>query len=210
LGGEGASQPVKASDIQLALPESASRTTTLIATQASSAVLDRLWPSRELSHQLGVMHRDAKTFSNVPVSSIEQACEKAQWHLKKGADVYFGCAEFSTNGTRKADNAVSASAFWLDIDCGQDKAAAGKGYLDVAEAQVAVSNFCGEAELPEPTHLVNSGGGLHAYWALSSAVDAQEWIALARQFKDLTQRLCLMADPSRTADIAIGGGVSIN
>ncbi|MEI8266079.1 MAG: phage/plasmid primase, P4 family [Betaproteobacteria bacterium] len=148
------------------------------------------------------MHRDAKTFSNVPVSSIEQACEKAQWHLKKGADVYFGCAEFSTNGTRKADNAVSASAFWLDIDCGQDKAAAGKGYLDVAEAQVAVSNFCGEAELPEPTHLVNSGGGLHAYWALSSAVDAQEWIALARQFKDLTQRLCLMADPSRTADIA--------
>lgn len=131
---------------------------------------------------------------------------------KQKRDVYFACASYKadqykddTGKTRRrtADNAAWAKSFWLDIDCGEDKATVGNGYRDVETATAALQNFVQVTHLPQPM-LVGSGGGLHVYWPLTANIPATRWIEIAKSLKQLTQ--CtgtrLLADESRTADIA--------
>ncbi len=83
-----------------------------------------------------------------------------------------------------------------------DKATAGKGYLTVEDAEEAIQRFCNDTGLPLPTHIVNSGRGLHVYWVLDRALDRDIWKASAEKFKALTNYLKFLVDGSRTADIA--------
>jgi hypothetical protein len=108
--------------------------------------------------------RDSKTCQS---TAVADAVEQAQKLSSEGTEVYFACAEYLTPDSRKAANASGACAFWMDIDCGEDKAAAGKGYATVEDAEDALRKFCEDAGLPQPTHIVHSGGGLHVYWVIA-------------------------------------------
>ena len=121
---------------------------------------------------------------------------------KAGRDTYFACAEYKTPDNRKATNAAGACAFWVDIDVDAQKAAKGKGYETLEDAKLALAEFCLHAGLPMPTHLVASGGGLHAYWVLDAFIDHDMWTSCAAKLKALTNALGFLADDSRTGDIA--------
>jgi hypothetical protein len=102
---------------------------------------------------------------------------------------------------RVPENRAEAKAFWLDIDCGADKAEKGKGYEDKRAATTAVLRFSKQIGWPAPM-LVSSGNGLHCYWPLEEEIPADEWVALAKWLKAATAHFGLLADPSRTADFA--------
>lgn len=167
-----------------------------------SKFLNAMWRSEEGAHFIGI--RDPKTgvFRNQYVSDVATAIEQANEYSSKGFDVYFACAEFKTTENRKESNVAGACAFWVDVDCGDDKAAAGKGYRTIEDAEQALNAFCATAHIPLPTHTVSSGGGLHLYWALTERLDAQLWKAMAAKLKALAKAQGFLADPSRTADIA--------
>lgn len=177
------------------------------ATEAShdldpGLLLQALWPTGTAVHQLAYRDGADGKFRNVVVRDIGHAMAEGRRLDAAGADVYIGCAEYRTADSRKAENSSGACAFWADVDCGADKAADARGYLDPAAASVALSLFCAAANLPEPTHVVASGGGLHLYWAFKSPMAPDAWQAGARSLKALFIRHGFLADPSRTADIA--------
>ena len=136
------------------------------ANPPGSQLLGAMWRSTDLCHQLGILDRQ-KRFKNLPVDGVDDAMVQAVKLSSEGTEVYFACAEYETPDSRVAANASGAWAFWMDIDCGEDKAAAGKGYATIEDAEIALSKFCKDAGLPQPTHIVHSGGGLHAYWVVA-------------------------------------------
>ena len=167
-----------------------------------SRLLDAMWPSLNLAHQIGILDRQNHRFKNLPVDGAANATERAQKLSSEGKEVYFACAEYLTPDSRTAANASGACAFWMDIDCGEDKAAAGKGYATVDDAEDALRKFCRDTGLPKPTHIVHSGGGLHLYWVLDDVISREAWQSYAKKLKDLTKVCDFLADDSRTADIA--------
>ncbi len=129
----------------------------------------------------------------------------------EGRTVYFTCATYAEpcitgpDGKRRyrvKENVFQVKAVWLDIDCGADKAAKGAGYGTKREGAQALKELCKAAGLPSPTWIVDSGNGLHVYWALLEAVSREAWEATTGRFKNLCQALGFLADPSRTSDAA--------
>lgn len=165
-------------------------------------LLAALWRSPDLCHQVGVLDRPSGHFSNHPVSNIGDAIDKTAASSAAGNDAYVACAEYATPDNRTAANASGAWAFWLDIDVGDRKAAEGRGYATIKEAQQAVEKFCIEADLPHPTHQVGSGSGLHVYFVCDGLISREVWLTSARKMKALTHALDLHADDTRTADLA--------
>jgi hypothetical protein len=127
-------------------------------------------------------------------------------------DAFFACASYiqesytDDDGKRRqrtGDNAGWVKSFWLDIDCGPDKAAEGKGYATINDALAALLGFIDAVGLPKPV-IVYSGGGLHVYWPLTEAINKEQWLPVAKQLKALTQcpAIRLLADDARTSDVA--------
>lgn len=163
--------------------------------------LSALWRSNRF-HQLGTLDRQTKKFKNLHVNDINAAVKRALDLSAGGSDAYLAIAEYQTPNSRTAINASGAFAFWLDIDCGPAKAAAGNGYETTEEALQALDAFCTKSGVPYPTHIVNSGAGLHVYFVLDSFIAHDAWLANAVKFKALTHALNFLADDARTADIA--------
>lgn len=133
--------------------------------------------------------------------TFEELCANLLGVDAGGADAYFGCASFKDGSSRRGDNALCAKSFWVDIDCGAEKAAGGLGYASADIALQALDDFANALDLPLPM-VVRSGYGLHAYWVLDAAADAAEWLPVARALKQALERFGVLADPTRTADIA--------
>lgn len=165
-------------------------------------LLNALWRSPDKVHQVGALNRLTKFFTNTPVKDAVDALTRTQALSAQGVDTYFACAEYLSPGSRKADNVAGAYVFWGDIDVAPGKGADGKGYETLDEAKAALKKFRIEAGLPKPTHVVESGGGLHAYWVLDAFVDRATWQAYATKLKAIAKHLGFLADPTRTADIA--------
>jgi hypothetical protein len=152
-------------------------------------------------------------FEHHACDTFEEMAAKAQVIDAEGKDAYFACASFKqesyinpTDGKKKqrtAENAGWAKAFWLDIDCGADKAAKGEGYATVADAEFELQMFIRKIGLPMPM-VVLSGGGLHCYFPLDKTITKEEWKPVADKLKALTKSngLKFLADQSRTSDIA--------
>jgi hypothetical protein len=142
------------------------------------------------------------------VATHEQLADQVLNPSNATKENYFALARFCPHQTangypgRQGDLATSAKSFWLDLDCGQDKAGKGEGYLTQQKALAALAEFADDWEFPTPTYVVNSGGGLHVYWCLAQEIPATEWRPVAARLKALTERHKLRADPTRTADIA--------
>lgn len=127
--------------------------------------------------------------------------------------VYFACSSFkqpyievdkdgkTRRKYRVEENWNRAKAFWMDVDCGAEKAAKGAGYATKREAAAAVVAFCKQINWPTPT-IVDSGGGLHCYWTLTKPIKHGSWVKVAGALKACTKHFGLLADPTRTADFA--------
>lgn len=100
---------------------------------------------------------------------------------------------------RTEQNWDRAKAFWVDIDCGQDKFDRGEGYLTKADAAKAIFKFADTIGWARPM-LVDSGNGLHAYWPLTKPLKSESWRKLANVLKATLAHEGVRADPTRTAD----------
>jgi hypothetical protein len=154
----------------------------------------------------------AGSCSNHACHSFDEMVQKVHELDTHGFDTFFACASFKQESyidgkdkrrQRTGDNAGWVKSFWLDIDCGPDKAEDGKGYAKIKEALAALLEFVSVVGLQKPT-VVFSGGGLHVYWLLANTITKEQWIPVAEQLKALTHcpAVRLIADNSRTADIA--------
>ena len=105
----------------------------------------------------------------------------------KNTTVYHACAAYHTRENRCARNVRAVKAFWLDLDVGDDKASNGKGYTNKVDALEALEEFCKTVGLPRPL-IVDSGGGIHAYWVLDAEIDAKTWKSVANKLKNLARQ----------------------
>lgn len=188
------------SEQSIGTPSTIASSVAICAAQAK-ALIGAFWRSKKTVHQIGYMIRKTKQFKNCPVKDINNAVSEAFSISDDGHEAYFAMAEYITTDSRTASNASGAYGLWGDLDVGEDKAATGKGYKTVEDAKAALIKFCKDADLPEPTHIVYSGGGLHVYWVFSNFINHETWQKLAGKFKALTKSLGFLADPTRTADI---------
>ncbi len=188
-----------AAQIPPAILEDSSRTN-----QSKSPLMEALWRSPDCIHQIGALNRYSKKFKNIPVNGVAEAVTKALALSNSGEDVYIALAEYKTPDSRTAANVSTACAFWGDIDCGDEKANADKGYKTEDDALTALREFCKRLGVPMPNFIVSSGGGLHIYWVLDTCISREKWQAYATKpkLKALTHALGFLVDDTRTADIA--------
>jgi len=134
-------------------------------------------------------------------TKLEEAYKIANNFSERGIDAYFALGKLKEKGNRKTENVDSLGAIWLDIDCGGGKAdeieestGLPKGYASQKEGLKALKKFCATVDLPEPM-IVNSGYGLHIYWAFTEAVPTEKWLPIAKRLQQVcvTQKFC--ADP---------------
>lgn len=126
--------------------------------------------------------------------------EAAEEFDATGHDAYFACHTFSEQ-RRLQNYALKSRSFYLDIDCGEAKAAEGKGYATKSEALLALKQFCKQFSLPRP-YIVDSGRGLHVYWLMDEAVHSAEWIPVAKAFKAAALKFGLIIDAAVPSDSA--------
>ena len=144
---------------------------------------------------LGIRATDNKTVQKF-YDTIDSVVDSALDFDKQGYDTYFALSTFSTQ-SRKAENSSLLKSFFLDLDCGENKP-----YTTQADALEALQAFCVSYELPKPTAVINSGRGLHIYWALTESCDPTVWIPVAEKLKGACADYGLHADPVVTADVA--------
>lgn len=171
------------------------------AKQVCETFLQRVLPTVG-AYIVGELTADKK-FKNYHANSVRNAVSKVFEIDAAGNDAFFALASYHEPGTRKGDNVLSVKSFWIDLDCGEEKEAEGKGYAGKRSAVTGLLAFCTAYDLPIPT-IVDSGGGLHCYWILNQEISAAEWLPLAKKLKQIMAMgaAVLLADPSRTADIA--------
>lgn len=129
------------------------------------------------------------------------------------SDIYFclstqrRAGTTGTNGKprahRHADDAIALKAIWLDIDIGSDgHGHPEKGYATYDEAVDGFVAFREVANLPPPSAIVNSGGGMHLYWFSTRALTPAEWEPYAEGLKVEALRHGLRSDAGIIADAA--------
>ena len=131
-------------------------------------------------------------FDTIP--QLAQAIEELDTQVPS---VYFALASFDDSEQRTASAAQFLRSIFIDLDCGPDK-----HYADHAAAVGALNQFLSVSKFPRPTYLVNSGGGVHAYWAMRDDIPVLDWAPVARTFKGLCLSGGLRIDPTVTADAA--------
>ena len=139
--------------------------------------------------------------SNIPCSDFDAMGELLRHSDLGGYGAYHACASFKDSTTRKAWNAKSLKALFLDLDCSKDKAKSKQGYATKLDALKALKAFNKSVGLPRPI-IVDSGGGIHAYWPFEAAVPAADWKNVAEGLKALCKSYGLLADRQVTADAA--------
>lgn len=172
-----------------------------MGTNQTKDFLRSLWGGDHVTAFVGVKSQGGE-FKNVAVRTVDEAAQIASCNAEAGHDVYMSCAQFKNHDNRTAMNAHYANAFWLDLDCGADKVATGKGYATKNQARDALLQFARQTGLPNPDAIVDSGNGMHVYWFSNEPISAAKWKMQAGKLKALTHHYGLLADDNRTADMA--------
>lgn len=147
--------------------------------QTTTSFFYSLFGKLDSNHFISLWTLPGRKSVHVPCPEYDHAAALAIGLKDEGYDVYFGvCPRSSDLGPHKRGDRSSISAlpaFWVDIDMATGVHAAKNLPPDVEAAATLIS----EADLPDPTTLVHSGGGVHAYWILdapqiiTSPADAQ-------------------------------------
>lgn len=145
-----------------------------------------------------------------PHNTVDSFISSIHWALKrpqKITDIYF-CLSLQakvgqeTRGkpgvARSASNALALKSIWLDIDVKDTP----KGYASKEEALAALDEFLKAANLPFPSCIIASGGGLHVYWISNKALSVPEWQPYAEGLKASAIQHNLHCDAGLTTDCA--------
>ena len=158
---------------------------------------------------LAIPHESGRGFAHTVFTDHDDMAQTSYEWDEQGGNVYFALAGFlnewvdgvnaqghKVRQQRTHENVGFLRSLWVDLDVEQGNP---KKYSTQQEAIVDLIRFTRAAGLPVPT-IVNSGGGVHAYWPFEQDVPRASWKTLATMFKQVTVALGLKADPSRTAD----------
>lgn len=129
-----------------------------------------------------------------------------QWDAQ-GTDTYVALGAFNKN-SRKAENCLLKKCFYadVDVDTSGSKNKGGKEYATYSSKEEAFADIITKAEakkIPTPNLIVDSGGGLHVYWVLETAITLQDWKPTAERLK-----LCLADAGLKIADLGITSDAS--
>jgi len=129
-------------------------------------------------------------------TDIDKALETAQKFIDANINVYFTPGTYS--GLRRtADTCVFVKSFFLDLDVMHGKSK----YVSKEAALTDIDRFCTAINWPLPV-LIDSGGGIHAYWILDEELPGDEWKEYAEKFKQLCLEHKLVIDEVVPADAA--------
>jgi hypothetical protein len=131
-----------------------------------------------------------KAFEIRGLTTLEGTAATIRKLSTKPLNVYIAIGSY--NNKRQAPKAKRA--LFLDLDS--------KDFGDKKTAARELGLFCRATGMPMPAILVDSGGGLHAYWPFDTDLDVGPWRALASQLKAKCLELGFKADPPITADAA--------
>jgi len=145
------------------------------------------------------IEQESKKITNRFAETLDDVFKQIEKIKKQGLNTYVALGSFD-GFSRKADNALFYRSFFIDLDCGEDKAAEGKGYANKDDALVALDKFLEESELPPPV-VLDSGTGIHAYWILEEDVSIAEYLPYAEKFKSYVLAR-IKADAAVMADAA--------
>ncbi len=127
--------------------------------------------------------------------SVPKLAAYANLHRNNNVNIYFALATFG-NERRLASNVNQMRSFYLDLDCGS-----GKPFKDQTDALTQLKAFMERNKLPRPI-IINSGYGIHCYWALEEPIGLEAWKETALHLKKLCNDQGFEADNSVTADAA--------
>lgn len=138
--------------------------------------------------------------NNHPIKSIfinhDEALDQINKLIDEDCEVFVGIGNVLADATRRtADNITELSTVFIDLDCGPNKP-----YATQSEALDRFVETVTKLEFPQPSLIVDSGGGIHAYWCFNQAVPKEEWLGLASDFKSFWIANGLKIDPVVTAD----------
>ena len=136
---------------------------------------------------------NTKPFIEKYVTSLDSALELIDTYKEKDYNVFIAMSTLSGEKRENA-NAQYLKSFYVDLDVGENK-----DYASQKDALSHLMEFITECKLPVPA-VVNSGGGIHAYWFLSEKLLRDDWKPLAEQFKALCISKGLRIDATVTAD----------
>ena len=129
------------------------------------------------------------------VESLDDIEETITQLGKKSVNIFVALSSFKGH-SRKADDAVFARSFFIDLDVGEKKE-----YKSKSDALVELDLFVNKVQLPPPV-IVDSGNGIHAYWMFDKDIPISEWKPYAEKFKNYCIEHDLKIDPVVTADVA--------
>ena len=168
------------------------------------------WPSNDESGYINLHWKSPKLgfgFGGRPYRKFidfMDGVERAKNNPAYATDIYFCLSRQSETKTlqgrtyalRRKLNALAIKCIVLDVDIKKT------GYVDLTDAIQALVKFCNDAQLPRPTAIVHSGGGLHIYWISDRALTIEEWTSYANGLHSLAKQHGLRFDPSVTIDCA--------
>ena len=135
-----------------------------------------------------------KKVSNKFAETLDGVFEQIERFKSKQLNTFVALGTFD-GYSRKADDCLFVRSFFIDLDVG-----AGKDYQSKGDAHTALYKLVGETGLPDPV-VIDSGGGVHAYWIMDEDIPKDIWKPAAEIFKTI----CLehiAIDPVVTADAA--------
>lgn len=148
------------------------------------------------SIQSAVQHVNALTYDHKQAyfalaSYAEERVWDASWKNPAGEVV-------GKYRQRTQTNAQFIRSFFLDLDVGADDPLK---FASKGEAIKELIAFVKKIGLPRPM-VIDSGGGIHAYWPLLLAIPTAQWRPVADQLKDICLHEKFKADRSLTSDQA--------
>jgi hypothetical protein len=127
-----------------------------------------------------------KGFKHDFVATNEALLELSKKLDLQGVEHWVALATYADpEAGRKADNTVQLQCLWIDLDY--------KNYPSQEDALAALEPFYKAIGYPSVT--VQSGGGIHAYWALRTPMPTVQWKILAEAFQAKWQSFEIKADP---------------
>jgi hypothetical protein len=138
--------------------------------------------------------------NNKPIKSIFSSHDAALGQINSlindNCEVFVGIGNVLPDANRRiADNVTELSSIFIDLDCGPNKP-----YVTQSQALDSFVEIVTKLEFPQPSLLVDSGGGIHAYWCFYNPIPKEEWLGLAAEFKSFWIANGLKIDPVVTAD----------
>ena len=135
-----------------------------------------------------------KKVTNKFAETLDGVFEQIEKFKAKQLNTFVALGTFD-GFSRKAEDCLFLRSFFIDLDVGESKE-----YASKEDAHTALYKLVGAAGLPDPV-VINSGGGVHAYWIMDEDIPKDEWKPYAEKFKALCMQH-IDIDPVVTADAA--------